>query len=68
MSYVIHSLEQWAAFLEREYPGVRFRHTQGHPPGLNAVTAGVLVGGFHTHRDTAFGVVFDQPCSCGGRN
>ncbi len=68
MSRVIHSLDEWTAFLEREYPGVQFRESDGHPRGLNAVAAGVLVGRFHAHRSPAFGVVYDQPRSCGGRN
>jgi len=54
--------------LEREYPGVRFHHTDSHPPGLNAIIAGVLVGRYHSERDPAYGVLFAQPRSCGGRN
>lgn len=68
MSRVIDSLQAWTEFLERHYPGVRFERTESHPPGLNAITAGVLIGRYHSHRDPAYGVVFDQPRSCGGRN
>jgi hypothetical protein len=68
MSRVIHSLEDWTKLLEREYPQVRFEHADKHPAGLNAIVAGVLVGRYHSQRDPAFGVVFAQPRSCGGRN
>ena len=68
MSRVIDSLEEWTGFLEHEYPDVLFEPTAGHPPGLNAVVSGVLIGRYHSHRDPAFGVVYDQPRSCGGRN
>ena len=68
MSHVTHSLEEWTELLQREYPGVRFQHTAGHSPGLNAISAGVLVGRYHSERDPAYGVVFAQPRSCGGRN
>jgi hypothetical protein len=68
MSRVIHSLEAWAELLEREYPGVLFQHTESHPPGLNAVSAGVLVGRYHSERDPAYGVVYTQARSCGGRS
>ncbi len=67
MNRVIDSLGQWTELLQREYPGVRFDHTDQHPPGINAVTAGVLVGRYYTERKPAFGVVYDQPRSCGGR-
>ena len=67
MNRVIESLEEWTDLLKSEYPGVHFDHTDGHPPGINAVTAGVLVGRYHTARTPAFGVVYDQPRSCGGR-
>lgn len=67
MSQVIESLAQWKTWLEREYPGVSFVESETSPPGLNAVTAGVLVGRYHTQRAPAYGVVFDQPRSCGGR-
>ncbi|UCH48742.1 MAG: hypothetical protein JSU95_02765 [Betaproteobacteria bacterium] len=67
MNRIIDSLEEWTELLQREYPRVRFDHTDGHPPGINAVTAGVLVGRYHTERKPAFGVVYDQPRSCGGR-
>jgi hypothetical protein len=68
VSRVIRSLDDWTTFLKREYPGVRFQYTEGHPPGLNAMSAGVLVGRYHSRRNPAFGVIFDQPRSCGGRN
>ena len=68
MSRVLHSIEDWTAYLQREYPGVRIERTEGHPPGLNAVAAGILVGRYHSQRNPAFGVVYDQPRSCGGRN
>ena len=56
MSRVIDSLEEWKTFLEREYPGVRFDCTSSEPAGLNATSAGVLVGRYHSQRDPAFGV------------
>ncbi len=68
MSRVIHSRSKWNECLEREYPGVRFEVDGGHPPGVSAIKSGVLVGRFYTGRAPAFGVVFDQPRSCGGRN
>ncbi len=68
MSRVIHSRRQWSECLKREYPGVHFDEDSGHPPGVNAVTDGVLVGRFFTGRAQPFGVVFNQPRSCGGRN
>ncbi|MGD2138851.1 MAG: hypothetical protein PVH25_00530 [Burkholderiales bacterium] len=68
MSQVFHSLEEWTETLSREYPGVQFQPSEKHPKGLNAITAGVLVGRYHSERNPAFGVVFDQPRSCGGRN
>lgn len=68
MSRVIQSLEEWTRMLEREYPGVRIQHSGGNRPGLNAIIAGVLVGRYHSECDPAYGVVFAQPRSCGGRN
>ena len=68
MSRVIDSLEEWKTFLEREYPGVCFDYTSSEPVGLNAVAAGVLVGRYHSARTPSFGVIFDQPRSCAGRN
>jgi hypothetical protein len=56
MNRVIDSLEVWTELLQREYPGVRFDHTDNHPLGINAVTAGVLVGRYHSQRDPSFGV------------
>ena len=67
MNRVIDSLEEWTELLQREYPSVQFDRTKSHPPGINAVTAGVLVGRYHSQRDPAFGVIYDQPRSCGGR-
>jgi hypothetical protein len=68
MSRVIHSRNKWNECLEREYPGVLFEEDDRHPPGVNAVKSGVLVGRFYSGRDQPFGLVFDQPRSCGGRN
>ncbi len=68
MSRVIHSRYQWNEHIKQEYPGVRFDENGGHPPGINAITGGVLVGRFFTGRTPSFGVVFNQPRSCGGRN
>lgn len=68
MSRVVDSLEEWKTILEREYPGVRFDSTSSEPAGLNAITAGVLVGRYHSARTPSFGVIFAQPRSCGGRN
>lgn len=68
MSRVIDSLEEWKTFLEREYPGVRFNYTRSEPAGLNATTAGVLVGRYHSARTPSYGLIFDHPRSCGGRN
>jgi len=68
MSRVIDSLEEWKAFLKREYPGVRFDYISRAPAGLNAIIEGVLVGRYHSARSPSFGVIFDQPRSCGGRN
>jgi hypothetical protein len=56
MNRVIDSLEVWTELLQREYPGVRFDHTDNHPLGINAVTAGVLVGRYRSQRDPSFGV------------
>ena len=68
MNRVVRSLEEWTRRLEREYPGVRFEHSGGNQPGLNAIADGVLVGRYHSERDPAYGVVFSQPRSCGERN
>jgi hypothetical protein len=68
MSRVIHSRHQWNEHLKQEYPGVHFVENGGHPPGINAITGGVLVGRFFSARTPPFGVVFNQPRSCGGRN
>ncbi len=68
MSRVIASRSQWNDWLQREYPGVHFDENGGHPPCVNAITEGVLVGRFFTSRTPPFGVIFDQPRSCGGRN
>jgi hypothetical protein len=68
LSRVIHSRSKWNEYLEREYPGVRFEEDDKHPPGVNAIMGGILVGRFYMERAQPFGVVFDQPRSCGGRN
>ncbi|MGH8630293.1 MAG: hypothetical protein ACREU7_05950 [Burkholderiales bacterium] len=68
MSKVIEDRAQWRAFLSREYPGVAFSDNEGHPPGINAVTAGVLVGRYYSAQTPPYGVVFDQPRSCGGKS
>jgi hypothetical protein len=68
MIRVINDRAEWQAFLSREYPGVVFRESDANPPGVNAMTAGVLVGRFYTTRNRPFGVVFDQPRSCGGKS
>jgi hypothetical protein len=68
MNHVIHSRREWQDCLEYEYPGVRFEENGGHPPGVNAIIAGILVGRFFTGRKPPFGVVYDQPRSCGGRS
>ncbi|MGH8678347.1 MAG: hypothetical protein ACREUQ_08370 [Burkholderiales bacterium] len=64
---VIESHPDWENFLRREYPGVTFRADETHPQGINAVSAGVLVGRFFVGRNPQYGVVFDQPRSCGGK-
>ena len=56
MNRVVDSLEEWTELLQREYPDVRFDRTDSHPPGINAVTAGVLVGRYHTERKPGYGV------------
>lgn len=68
MSRVIADRADWQAFLEREYPGVRFSEEEGTPPGVNAIIEGVLVGRYFTARTPPYGVVFDQPRSCGGKS
>jgi len=47
---------------------VRFDYISRAPAGLNAIIEGVLVGRYHSARSPSFGVIFDQPRSCGGRN
>lgn len=64
---VIDSRAKWESHLRREYPGVAFAADASHPPGVNAVAAGVLVGRYYSTRSPAYGVIFDQPRSCGGR-
>lgn len=64
---LIESREDWEARLRREYPGVAFAESGGHPPGVNAVIAGVLVGRYYEAKQPPYGVVFDQPRSCGGK-
>lgn len=68
MNRVFSSLNEWTARLVHEYPGVSFMESNGHPPGVNAVTAGVLVGRFFPGRKPAYGIMFNQPRSCDGRN
>jgi len=68
MNRVIDDRSQWQAFLSREYPGVTFSDNDGHPSGINAIAAGVLVGRYYTARTPPYGVVFDQPRSCGGKS
>jgi hypothetical protein len=65
---VIEKRSDWQAILVREYPGVQFAAHDGHPPGINAITAGVLVGRYYTGRVPQYGVVFDQPRSCGAKS
>lgn len=68
MNRVIESREQWCDYLKHEYPGVQFDEDKKYPRGINAITAGVLVGRFYVERTEPYGVVFDQPRSCGGRS
>lgn len=60
------SLARWQQKLRFEYPGVTFEATD-HPPGVNAVCEGVLVGRFFADRHPPCGVVYAQPRSCGGK-
>jgi hypothetical protein len=62
-----HDLAEWQHALRREFPGVRFEAAQTHPAGINAVCEGVLVGRFYEAHRPPYGVIFDQPRSCGGR-
>jgi hypothetical protein len=68
MSRVIDDRWKWQDMLSREYPGVAFSENTGHPAGINAVTGGVLVGRYYSGQIPPYGVVFDQPRSCGGKN
>ncbi|HWP25139.1 MAG TPA: hypothetical protein VNL39_02215 [Xanthobacteraceae bacterium] len=68
MSRVIDDRAEWQAFLAREYPGVRFSEDDGPAPGVNAIIEGVLVGRYFSARTPSYGVVFDQPRSCGGKS
>ena len=65
---MIASERDWAAELRREFPGVEYAPGEGNPAGINAVSAGVLVGRWYGARTPPYGVVFDQPRSCGGRH
>lgn len=65
---LIDDRAQWQAVLAREYPGVVFSESGGAPPGINAVTAGVLVGRYYAAQNPPYGVVFDQPRSCSGKH
>jgi hypothetical protein len=67
MSQVIERRADWEARLVREYPGVTFSEDGSVPPGVNAVTDGVLVGRYFSTRTPPYGVVYDQPRSCGGK-
>jgi hypothetical protein len=67
MSKVIGDRARWQDFLSREYPGVTFAEDDSTPPGVNAVTEGVLVGRYFSARTPPYGVVYDQPRSCGGK-
>ena len=58
---------EWQAALRREYPSVQFEDANTHPPGVNAVCEGVLVGRFYSSANPPYGVLYDQPRSCGGR-
>jgi hypothetical protein len=64
---VIDALGDWEAQLRREHPGVALTESDRHPPGIDAVTGGVLVGRYYSMRQPPYGVIFDQPRSCGGR-
>jgi hypothetical protein len=68
MSKVIEDRAHWEALLSREYPGVSFSVDDSTPAGINAVTEGVLVGRYFLARTPSYGVMFDQPRSCGGKN
>lgn len=57
---------EWRARLRREYGDVRFEDT-AHPPGVNAVCDGVLVGRYFSDRDPPHGVIHAQPRSCGAK-
>jgi hypothetical protein len=67
MSRVIEKRADWEAHLAREYPGVAFSENGSTPPGVNAVMEGVLVGRYFSARTPPYGVVYDQPRSCGGK-
>ncbi len=60
-------LAEWQRVLRREYPSVTFEYVDNHPRGVNAVCEGVLVGRFYESHVPPYGVIFDQPRSCGGR-
>ncbi len=64
---IIESRQAWEEFLRREYPGVSFLQNNAHPRGIDAVAASVLVGRFYSSRNPPYGVIFDQPRSCGGK-
>ena len=61
-----HDEQEWRRALRFEYPSVRFESVRTHPPGVNAVCEGVLVGRFYTAAQPPYGVRFEQPRSCGG--
>jgi hypothetical protein len=58
---------EWRRALRHDFPSVRFEDVSTHPPGVNALCEDVLVGRFYTHSTPPYGVLFDQPRSCGGR-
>jgi hypothetical protein len=64
---VFGELSEWQRTLRHEYADVRFENVDTQPAGINAVCEGVLVGRFYSTAAPPYGVIFDQPRSCGGR-
>jgi hypothetical protein len=62
-----HDYYEWMRTLRFEYPSVEFERVETQPRGVNAVCEGVLVGRFYEERTLPYGVIFEQPRSCGGR-
>lgn len=60
------TLSSWQEKVRFEYPGAHFQTTD-HPDGVNAVCDGVLVGRYFVERQPAYGVIYEQARSCGGR-